>query len=102
MNSVLRSKSTEHSWEIRVMKLHRIVLAAGLLLAFSASAFAQRIKIEAQPLQRQPIGAVGETPLLTPAALEKLMFTADQKDKYSKIEADYKDTAKDLLTKLRN
>ena len=73
------------------MKALRLLVVGGVVLLMAAPVFAQRIQIEVQPEQVRPKLAQPEAPLLTADALEKLKLTADQKEKYGKIEADYKD-----------
>jgi Spy/CpxP family protein refolding chaperone len=75
------------------MRVFRLVLVAAIGMFAAAPAFAQRV--EAQPsIKVQPgIRPLGDL-LLAPDAVEKLRLTADQKEKYTKIEADYKDAAK--------
>ncbi len=73
------------------MKTFRFALIGTIVLLGASSAFAQRVP--AQPVQGR-IGLFGDAPLLTPDAVEKLKFTNEQKDKYTKIDADYKAKAK--------
>jgi Spy/CpxP family protein refolding chaperone len=77
------------------MNVSRFFLAGAAVLLMAVPAFAQ-IQIEVQPIQIRPgLGGIPtDAPLLTPAALEKLKLTADQKEKYGKIEGDYKDKTK--------
>ncbi len=81
------------------MKALRLSLAAltAALISYTP-AFGQRV--EAQPIQIQPVRG-GEAPLLTPDAVEKLKFTNEQKEKYTKIDADYRDKAKAAQDKFR-
>lgn len=75
----------------------KVFLAATALLLAVAPAFAQRIEV-------QPKGVVvgrGDLPLLSTESVEKLKLTADQKDKYTKIEAEYKEKAKGAQEKFR-
>ena len=78
------------------MKMFRLALALALAIVMlgASSLFAQRIEV--QPIQLQPggFGLFGDVPLLTPDAVEKLKFTNEQKEKYTKIEAAYKEKNK--------
>lgn len=83
-------------------------LLVGIALAVGASdALAQRVKVEPKRIDVQP-GALQRpgAGLLSPDALEKLKLTADQKDKYGKVETEYKDKSKtvqdDFRTALMN
>jgi Spy/CpxP family protein refolding chaperone len=51
--------------------------------------------------QKGQFGGLGGGPLLTAEAVEKLKLSADQKEKYAKIEDDYKDKAKAGGEKIR-
>lgn len=73
------------------MKALRLLVVGGVVLLMAAPVFAQRIQIEVQPEQVRPKLVQPDATLLTADALEKLKLTADQKEKYGKIEADYKD-----------
>jgi Spy/CpxP family protein refolding chaperone len=71
------------------MMKFRLALVGALALMVASSAFAQRV-----PLQPKLIAGLGEVPLLTADGVEKLKFTAEQKEKYAKIETEYKDKYK--------
>jgi Spy/CpxP family protein refolding chaperone len=83
------------------MKVLRLALVGVIALCAASPAFAQRV--EAQPsIKLQPgIRPLGDAPLLMPEAVEKLKLTAEQKEKYTKIEADYKDAAKSVQEAFR-
>ena len=79
--------------------LRFVLVGAAVTLAAASSGFAQRIEIE---LQAQPrFGLQADTPLLTPEAVEKIKFTADQQEKYRKIETEYKEKTKSANDKFR-
>src|SRR5262249_10390102 len=68
----------------------RLFLVGALLTLLSAAVAEAQVKIEIQPIQLQPgIGKLGQ-PLLPPQGLEQLKLMADQKDKYGKIEDEFK------------
>lgn len=77
------------------MQRGRYIVGAAVLLIGALPAFGQ---VEVRPVL-QPRQA--ETPLLTSEAVEKLKFTGDQKDKFAKIEAEYKDKYKAVQDKFR-
>jgi hypothetical protein len=85
------------------MKTMCLTMAGVIAVLAATPAFAQNVKI--QPVPGQPstgiVGGASGTPLMATEAVEKLKFTADQKDKYGKIEADYKDKAKGLQDTFR-
>src|SRR5688500_17333354 len=82
-----------------VMKVQRFLLVGVALLMASASpAWAQRVRTEVQPRVAQ---GRGDAQLLASEAVEKLKFTNEQKEKYTKIEADYKDKVKVVQDKFR-
>jgi Spy/CpxP family protein refolding chaperone len=86
----------------RLMKIQRFLLVgAAIVLASSAPAWAQRVEI--QPRQVQPKIALGrgEVSLLTAEAIEKLKLSNEQKEKYTKIEGDYRDQVKVVQDKFR-
>jgi Spy/CpxP family protein refolding chaperone len=71
------------------MKAIQMALVGVLGMLAAGMAFAQ--VAAPQPDRLQPgIGLAGNVPLLTPQAVDMLKLTADQKDKFSKIDADYK------------
>jgi Spy/CpxP family protein refolding chaperone len=75
------------------MKVLRLVLV-GVIAMFAA---APRVEAQATTKLQPGIGLVGgNAPLLTPDAVEKLKLTAEQKDKYGKIEGDYKEKTKTI------
>lgn len=79
------------------MKVFRFALVAIVAtLASFAPAFGQRV-----PGQPQGFVKRGETPLLSADAVEKLKFSGEQKDKYAKIETDYKEKIKAAQEKFR-
>jgi Spy/CpxP family protein refolding chaperone len=76
------------------MKMFSFAFAAALLMLGTSSVFAQRVQV--QPGVAQPIFGARDLPLLNADGLEKLKLSAEQKTKYAKIEADYKDKNKAL------
>lgn len=81
------------------MKALRFLLAGVMaLLASAAPALAQRVK--AQPIQIRPV-LQGDVPLLTAEAVEKLKFSNEQKEKYAKVEAEFKEKNKAVQDKFR-
>jgi Spy/CpxP family protein refolding chaperone len=86
------------------MKIQRFLLVgAAIVLASAAPAWAQRVEIEVQRGQVQPKIALGrgEVSLLTAEAIEKLKLSNEQKEKYTKIEGDYRDQVKVVQDKFR-
>jgi Spy/CpxP family protein refolding chaperone len=80
------------------MQVLRFVLVGTIVMLASAlPAIAQRVQVQPKLIQRQ-----GDSPLLTADAIEKLKFSTEQKDKYTKIETDYKDKAKASQEQLRD
>ncbi len=59
-------------------------------------AAAQRVEAQATTKLQPVIGIVGNAPLLTPDGLDKLKLSAEQKDKYGKIEGDHKEKTKTI------
>ncbi|MBI2808171.1 MAG: hypothetical protein HYX68_24560 [Planctomycetes bacterium] len=83
------------------MKALRFVLIGALVVVASAvPALAQRVKVQRVKnvqrvqVQPRPIQRLGGAVLLTPEAIEKLKLTAEQKDKYAKIDEKFKDATK--------
>lgn len=75
------------------------VLTVGVLATCGLTAPAYGQRIEIQPLP----GRLGvETPLLSADGLQKLKLTAEQKEKYDKIETTYKDAARSAQQKFRD
>ncbi len=73
------------------------LLAMFALLVSFAPAFGQRVQV-------QPKGILlgrGEASLLPAEGVEKLKLTAEQKEKYTKIETDYKELVKTAQDKFR-
>lgn len=77
--------------------LRFVLVGAAILLASALPAFAQRVQVQPKVIQR--LG--GDAPLLSADALEKLKLTGEQKDKYTKIEAEYKDKSKSAQDQYR-
>lgn len=70
------------------------------LAMLGVATLAQAQRAEAKKIALQPrLGA--DAPLLSADAIEKLKLTAEQKDKYGKIETEYKDKAKSAQEKFR-
>lgn len=80
------------------MKRFQMVLVSVAVLGIAAPVFAQRVEV--QPIQVRP-GLQTEAPLLSAEAVEKLKLTVDQNEKYTKLEAEYKDKAKAALEGFR-
>lgn len=76
------------------MKVLHLVLVGVVAMIAAGPVFAQGPSTGPIKLQPGIGGLAGNAPLLTPDALEKLKLTAEQKDKYGKIEADYKEKSK--------
>ncbi len=77
------------------MILQRLVFALVATLAMIQTANAQ----ERQPIRGQLIAG---PPLITADGIEKLKLTAEQKDKFGKIEAEYKEKIKSAPEELLN
>lgn len=79
------------------------VIVPVLALLALGQARAADVQIEVQGQNVQIIPAFGTAgPLLTPDAIEQLKLTAEQKDKFAKIETEYKDQQKAAGDKLRD
>ncbi|MSQ93126.1 MAG: hypothetical protein EXR98_01070 [Gemmataceae bacterium] len=78
--------------------LRFLLVGTTVLFASAVPALAQRVEV--QPIQIRP-GLQADVPLLTAEAVEKLKFTNEQKDKYAKVETDYKEKNKAVQDKFR-
>ena len=68
------------------------VLRFGLVALAAFLATLAPVSAQEQPKRIQ--GRLGDAPLLSAEAVEKLKLTAEQKDKYAKIEGDFKEKSK--------
>lgn len=73
------------------------LFSLAVLAATAAPVLAQRVEIQLQPKVVRP----GEAPLLTAAAINDLKLSDEQRDKYAKIESDFKDKVKAAQEKQR-
>ena len=78
-----------------------LAFGAALTLPMGIQA-ADPVQIQVNPvqIQVQPFGRAGG-PLLTPEAVDKLKLSAEQKEKYAKIDEEYKDKQKAAGEKLK-
>lgn len=74
------------------------LLSVATLIAAATPAFAQRVE---QPAKLQPVRPGGDA-LIGADGVQKLKFSDDQKDKYAKIESEFKDKVKAAQDKYRN
>ena len=78
-----------------------LAFGAALTMPIQVQA-ADPVQIQVNPvqIQLQPFGRAGG-PLLTPEAVDKLKLSAEQKEKYAKVDEEYKDKQKAAGEKLR-
>ncbi len=80
----------------------RVLFAVVASLAIVGASHAQRVQV--QPRQAQPIRErlLGGPSLVSPEGIEKLRLTADQKEKFAKIDTEFKDQTKSAQETMRN
>lgn len=81
------------------MFVTRIICTTVVALAIIGTAHAQRVAGERQPIRGQLQGA---SSLVSAIGLEKLKLTAEQKEKFAKIETEFNDKTKSAQEEIRN
>ena len=80
------------------MQVYRFaIVAMAAALASVVPAYGQRVEV--QPVQPGRLLVRGDVSLLAVEAVEKLKLTAEQKDKYAKLDTEYKEKSKSAQDK---